>query len=407
MSAKKIMVVISVLSSSTIAQAQNVSIFPKTPAFVDVNHELTFMCKSSAHEEWRNTLFFDETEDDGLSSVGLFYQNTNGTCIQSIISEKYQAACDIAKGEFNLTIRKIDRQYHDKMISCTTQFGNGTIEYISVTKTAKIYVKVPVSDINISETEIETDVSFNFTIRCSVISRPAATVKWIRFNADGLQDDITSFSQVSSNHSIAGETVSSVLTIKFSKFDNDGHLQCEANNSFSFRQSQDIPLHIYCNRLRSQIQYNTNALDTSIRLHKTPIVLSDSKARYLRDEVIRGIERDIVWWFEGGATVEKQFGFLQKNLEIELHRHPRIVLYLWLGTCNLTVKDGGLIQLKSSDNSSRSANELITKFREIYDFVRCFPTVELVLLELPPYSIFETTNIKVVKILNIKKMTKS
>lgn len=99
------------------------------------------MCKSSADEEWRNTLFFDETEDGGLSSVGLFYQNTNGTCIQSIISEKYQAACDISKGEFNLTIRKIDRQYHDKMISCITQFGNGTIEDISVTKTAKIYVK--------------------------------------------------------------------------------------------------------------------------------------------------------------------------------------------------------------------------------------------------------------------------
>lgn len=99
------------------------------------------MCKSSAHEEWRNTLFFDETEDDGLSSVGLFYQNRNGTCIQSIISEQYHAACDIAKGEFNLTIRKIDRQYHDKIISCTTQFGNGTIEDISVTKTVKIYVK--------------------------------------------------------------------------------------------------------------------------------------------------------------------------------------------------------------------------------------------------------------------------
>ncbi|XP_063404293.1 B-cell receptor CD22-like [Mytilus trossulus] len=245
MSAKVIMVVIHVLSSSTMALAQNVSIFPKTPAFVDVNHELTFMCKSSADEDWRNTLFFDETEDDGLSSVGLFYQNTNGTCIQSIISEKYQAACDIAKVEFNLTIRKIDRQYHDKIISCKTQFGNGTIEDISVTKTVKIYVKVPVSDIILSETEIETNVTSNFTIRCSVISRPAAIIKWIRFNADGLQDDITSFSQVSSNHSIAGDTIMSVLTIKFSKFDNKGHLQCEANNSFSFRQSQDIPLHIY------------------------------------------------------------------------------------------------------------------------------------------------------------------
>ena len=141
-------------------------------------------------------------------------------------------------------------------------------------------------------------------------------------------------------------------------------------------------------RLRSQLEYNSSVSDLNIRLRKTPVLLSDSKARHLRDEVARGIEKDIVWWYKGGATTEKQYDFLCDNLEIKLHRYPDIVLYLWLGTCDLTVKQhDGLIELKSRDKSS--ANDLIKQFRDIYTFLRGFPTVEPVLLELPPYSISE------------------
>jgi hypothetical protein len=42
---------------------------------------------------------------------------------------------------------------------------------------------------------------------------------------------------------------------------------------------------------------------------------------------------------------------------------------------------------KSRDKSS--ANDLIKQFRDIYTFLRGFPTVESVLFELPPYSIYE------------------
>jgi hypothetical protein len=37
------------------------------------------------------------------------------------------------------------------------------------------------------------------------------------------------------------------------------------------------------------------------------------------------IEKDIVWWYKGGATTEKQYDFLCDNLEIKLHRYPNIV----------------------------------------------------------------------------------
>jgi hypothetical protein len=44
-------------------------------------------------------------------------------------------------------------------------------------------------------------------------------------------------------------------------------------------------------RLRSQLEYNSSVSDLNIRLRKTPVVLSDSKARHLRDEVARSLLR--------------------------------------------------------------------------------------------------------------------
>lgn len=141
-------------------------------------------------------------------------------------------------------------------------------------------------------------------------------------------------------------------------------------------------------RLRKQIEFNSQASTSNVTLNKTPIVLSDSKARYLENEVVRGIEREIIWWGESGDTTEKRLLFLKSNLESELDRHPRIVLYIFLGTCDLTVVDRGLIKLNSRDNSS--AYNLIEQFRDVYRYLRGFPTVEPVLFEIPPYSIYET-----------------
>jgi F420-0:gamma-glutamyl ligase len=55
-------------------------------------------------------------------------------------------------------------------------------------------------------------------------------------------------------------------------------------------------------RLRSQLEYNSSVSDLNIRLRKTPVVLSDSKARNLRDEVARGI-RDVCIGLSGCVLV--------------------------------------------------------------------------------------------------------
>ena len=65
---------------------------------------------------------------------------------------------------------------------------------------------------------------------------------------------------------------------------------------------------------------------------KTPIVFSDSKARYLQNSVEQGIEHNIVWWYASGATSWQQYNYLTANLDQELNRHNSIVLFVWLGT---------------------------------------------------------------------------
>lgn len=139
------------------------------------------------------------------------------------------------------------------------------------------------------------------------------------------------------------------------------------------------------NQLNKQSR-RLESLITDKHLTFTPVVLSDSKARYLQSEVVHPAEQKIVWWYESGASAKSQLDFLKDNLELKLHRYPRIVLYIWLGTCDLTKKEGKFIELKARDNSAVS--ELINTLKEIHKFVSGFPTVKLVYLELPYYSIF-------------------
>ena len=121
---------------------------------------------------------------------------------------------------------------------------------------------------------------------------------------------------------------------------------------------------------------------------KTPVLLSDSKGRYLQDEIGRfgGIENDILFWCKSGATCRDQYDYLVRKLETKLQSHPAIVLYIWVGNCDLTEKTGPVISLKTLDSST--VRQITDCYRDIYNFVSRFPTVELVFLEIPPYSIF-------------------
>lgn len=129
------------------------------------------------------------------------------------------------------------------------------------------------------------------------------------------------------------------------------------------------------NQLEKQIR-RLEAKQTNFYLEYTTVILSDSKARYVEQELFQRLRKS----FSGCMRAVQ---LLMDNLEIKLHRHLRILLYIWVGTCNLTRKNGDFIELKSRDNLA--VHELTKTYKEIYAFVYDFPTVKLSFLELPYY----------------------
>lgn len=127
--------------------------------------------------------------------------------------------------------------------------------------------------------------------------------------------------------------------------------------------------------------------DPLIQPSRTPVLLSDSKGSYLKDQVTINPETFIKFWCKSGATAEDRLQYLKQNLEAHIETYTNITLFVWLGTCNLTSKKSeGYIELTSKDNSA--AYQLIETLKELYHFVRQYgSSVKLVFLHIPLYSI--------------------
>lgn len=113
----------------------------------------------------------------------------------------------------------------------------------------------------------------------------------------------------------------------------------------------------------------------------TPIIISDSKGRYLKEF---SKQRDIVWICKGGWTSSDIFTFIHKNLRKLLRKHNKISLYIWVGTCDFTEKIRRFVYLrnKQQDVMQRLCNNL----QGIKDI--CVSSkIKLTFLQCPFYSI--------------------
>ena len=72
--------------------------------------------------------------------------------------------------------------------------------------------------------------------------------------------------------------------------------------------------------------------------HHIPVILSDSKGIYLKNNIIHPLDNNIVWCCKGGSTIEKSLAWLKRNIDAKLRTLGPIRLFIWLGTCNLTRK---------------------------------------------------------------------
>ena len=102
----------------------------------------------------------------------------------------------------------------------------------------------------------------------------------------------------------------------------------------------------------------------------TPVLLADSKGFNLQQQVQVNPESFIQFWCKSSATAENRLQYLQVNLGGELNTLHNITLYAWIGTCNLTKREGDFIYLRSRDISA--VNKLISDLKNIYHFVKQF-----------------------------------
>lgn len=149
------------------------------------------------------------------------------------------------------------------------------------------------------------------------------------------------------------------------------------------------------------LKYNKRPTNFRGPLKYKPILLSDSKGNYLRQ--FSGLIEDEGYSIEfnckGGLRFLDQYFWLRNNLRRKVHKYGYITLYCFLGTCDLTLKktkyitnsQGKRIKRSYIDLRHSSDAEAFTYIQaqidRYVDFVSQFPTVKIVFLRIPLYSI--------------------
>jgi hypothetical protein len=74
-------------------------------------------------------------------------------------------------------------------------------------------------------------------------------------------------------------------------------------------------------------------------IHYTPILLSDSKGKYLKEFLVNSVvENRVQFWYKGSPTTRQTVDWLRDNIDRKIQRHGPLWIYIWVGTCDLTKK---------------------------------------------------------------------
>ncbi|CAG2244624.1 unnamed protein product [Mytilus edulis] len=121
----------------------------------------------------------------------------------------------------------------------------------------------------------------------------------------------------------------------------------------------------------------------------TPVIISDSKGRYLENQCTTAFEKNIKWWYKSGQTSSQGLAWLKNNLASKIGHLDNISLYVWLGTCDLTSYDRSSKLVSLRPNPEEEVQTVINNFRDIKELLSAYPICKLTFLEIPIFSIFE------------------
>lgn len=119
-----------------------------------------------------------------------------------------------------------------------------------------------------------------------------------------------------------------------------------------------------------------------------PIILADSKGKYIQRAITTEASLGIQFCSEGGWKVQQVIDWAEKKLGGICRRHKQVTIYIWLGTCDLTDlnKSSKYISLNSTNDSN--VRYIRRKFIELQNFITTtIPKSTVIFLEVPPFSI--------------------
>lgn len=121
-----------------------------------------------------------------------------------------------------------------------------------------------------------------------------------------------------------------------------------------------------------------------------PVLISNSIGNSLRKhfDLLKLVKLHVRFECRPGARFPDFLPWIERTLPELVKQHGRVTLYIWLGTCDLTKKNGKFIDFRYVDHSSCVRN--ITYYIDLFRaYIRSFPEVTPIFLEIPPYSIVE------------------
>ena len=128
------------------------------------------------------------------------------------------------------------------------------------------------------------------------------------------------------------------------------------------------------------------------------VFVSDSKGRYLEQCVNQNKcpEANILWAYKGGATTFDRYLWLKQNIDNLIIKYGTLSVFIWTGTCDLTIKDTVTVGLgrrqklvKSKFVVLRSSNACSLLQRHYFMIKRPLErkNVKVTFLHVPVYSI--------------------
>lgn len=133
---------------------------------------------------------------------------------------------------------------------------------------------------------------------------------------------------------------------------------------------------------------NKTTVPPTSRKNYTPVILSDSKGKWLKQKVkpINQVENEIIWWSKGGSKSKNSYDWLRRNIQRKINKLGPIWIYIWFGTCDLTTYNKKYISITS--HGTESIDHIIGYYHKCIDLINEYENCRITILETPVYSIY-------------------